>query len=103
MKLKELLKTTPARKTAADLEAEITGVAYDSRAVKSGDVFVAVRGLASDGHKYIPMAAEKGAACVICEEKPETDIPYVIVEDSRRALAAVSAEFFGRPADRMKM
>ncbi len=103
MKLKELLKTTPVRKTTADLEAEIAGVAYDSRTVKPGDVFVAVRGLASDGHKFIPMAAEKGAACVICEEAPETDIPYVVVEDSRRALAAVSAELFGRPADKMKI
>ncbi|MBR5381046.1 MAG: UDP-N-acetylmuramoyl-L-alanyl-D-glutamate--2,6-diaminopimelate ligase, partial [Oscillospiraceae bacterium] len=103
MKLADLLKNTEALEAAASMDMEVTGVSYDSRTTKKGDVFVAVRGFASDGHRFIAAAAERGAACVVCEEKPETDIPYVLVADSRRALAEVSAEFFGRPAERLRM
>ena len=103
MKLKELLKGIDVIAATADLEMEIPHVRYDSRAVEAGDLFVAVTGYAVDGHKFIPSVMKKGAAAVICEREPEGEIPYVLVEDSRRCLAALGANFCGRPAEKMTM
>ena len=99
MKLKELLRGLGVLELHADEALDITGVQYDSRQVSSGDLFVAISGFQTDGHKYIPKAMENGAACVVCEKKPETDIPYVLVPDARAALAALGANWFGHPAD----
>ena len=103
MKLKELLKGIDVIFATADPDMEIPHVRYDSRAVENGDLFVAVTGYAVDGHKFIPSVMEKGAAAVICERVPEGEIPYVLVEDSRRSLAALGANFCGRPAEKMTM
>ena len=89
MKLKELLRGLGVLELHADEALDITGVQYDSRQVTSGDLFVAISGFQTDGHKYIPKAMENGAACVVCEKKPETDIAYVLVPDARAALAAL--------------
>ena len=86
MKLQELLKGVAVLSSTADGEAEIGEVRYDSRAVGKGDLFVAIRGYATDGHKYIEKALEQGAAAVVCEEAPE-GAPAVVVENSRKALA----------------
>ena len=101
MKLKELLHGLDVLELHADEALDITGVQYDSRQVSPGDLFVAISGFQTDGHKYIPKAMENGAACVVCEKKPETDIPYVLVPDARAALAALGANWFGHPADDM--
>ena len=103
MKLAELLRDIEVVESHASPELEIADVAYDSRQVTKGAAFVAIRGFESDGHKYIPQAAEKGASCVICEEKPALDVPYVVVRDSRLALAVVSKNFFGDPGGEMVM
>ena len=68
MKLQELLKDVAVLSNTADGAAEINEVRYDSRAVQKGDLFVAIRGYATDGHKYIAKALEQGAAAVVCEE-----------------------------------
>ena len=99
MKLKELLRGLGVLELHADEALDITGVQYDSRQVSPGDLFVAISGFQTDGHKYIPKAMENGAACVVCEKKPETDISYVLVPDARAALAALGANWFGHPAD----
>ena len=103
MKLCDLLRDVEILESHAPGELEIADIAYDSRKVSAGSAFVAIRGFESDGHKYIPQAAEKGAACVICEEKPAVDMPYVIVRDSRLALAIASKNFFGDPGGEMVM
>ena len=103
MKLSELLKNIPVIETNTSNEQEITGVSYDSRTTKKGDLFVAITGYETDGHKYIPMAVEKGACCVLCERKPEGNIPFLLVEDSRAALARLGQNWFGNPAASMKM
>ena len=102
MKLQELLKGVAVLSSTADGEAEIGEVRYDSRAVGKGDLFVAIRGYATDGHKYIEKALEQGAAAVVCEEAPE-GAPAVVVENSRKALAEIAANRFGHPADSMVM
>ena len=103
MKLQELLAGIPVLAAAADLETEITGVSYDSRRTKPGDLFVAMTGFAADGHQYIGKALENGAAAVLCQQTPETDCPYIQTEDSRRALAVVGANWFHHPASGMTM
>ena len=103
MLLKDILKDIPLRGMTADPETEISGVSYDSRGTKPGDLFTAIVGTVSDGHRFISAAAEKGALVVLCERAPEIDIPYVLVEDSRYALAIASRNFFGDPAGKMTM
>ena len=103
MRLKELLEGIPVLSATADLEMEIPDVCYDSRAVKPGGLFVAMTGFAVDGHDFIEKALEVGAAAVLCQRAPGGEIPYVQVEDSRRALAVAGANFFGHPAGGMTM
>ena len=102
MKLQDLLKGVAVLESTAAPDTEINEVRYDSRAVRPGDLFVAIRGYATDGHKYIAKALEQGAAAVVCEEAPE-GAPAVVVENSRRALAEIAANRFDHPADSMVM
>lgn len=101
MKLKELLREITVLSVSADLEQEITDITNDSRAVTPGCVFVAVKGLTVDGHKFIPMAVEKGAAVIFCQDVPEVQVDYVQVADSRKALAMGAKAFFGDPSSKM--
>ena len=101
MKLAELLRDIDVLELRAPADMEITDVCYDSRQAKPGDAFIAVRGYETDGHKYIPAAVEKGASLVICEEAPAVETPYVLVKDSRRAMALAASNFFGRPAEKL--
>ncbi len=103
MLLKELLANMEIAEWNASPETEIGDICYDSRRVKAGDLFAAIPGFETDGHRYIPAAVEKGASVVLCERKPEIDVPWVRVEDSRLALALASANLFGHPGDRMRM
>ena len=103
MKLRELLKDIPVLECTADLETEITVICYDSRKAEPGCLFVAVTGFAADGNRFIPMALEKGAAAVVTAKKPEQDIPYILVESDRLALAMLGCNFYGHPAKSMTM
>ena len=103
MKLGELLHNIPILETNADLRMEITGVSYDSRHTRPGDLFIALEGYETDGHKYIPMAREKGAACVLCQKTPQDGGPWVRTGDSRGALAQAGRNWFGDPAGEMTM
>ena len=103
MKLRELLKDIPVLTCTADLETDITAVCYDSRKAAPGCLFVAVTGFAADGNRFIPMALEKGAAAVVTAKKPEGDIPYILVESDRLALAMLGCNFYGHPAKSMTM
>jgi len=103
MKLKKLLNGIPVLEWAADPELEIETVHYDSRKVTPGSLFVAVTGFASDGNRFIPMALGKGAVAVVTAKKPEQDIPYVLVESDRLALALLGCNFYGHPAKAMTM
>jgi UDP-N-acetylmuramoyl-L-alanyl-D-glutamate--2,6-diaminopimelate ligase len=83
-------------------DVAVTGIAFDSRAVQQGNLFVALVGGSVDGHRYINHAVERGAAAVIgMEPDPGVPIPYIQVRDSREALAYISAAFYGYPARQM--
>ncbi|MBQ8830961.1 MAG: UDP-N-acetylmuramoyl-L-alanyl-D-glutamate--2,6-diaminopimelate ligase, partial [Oscillospiraceae bacterium] len=103
MKLREILENIDIIETNADLDMDISAVEADSRKVSAGALFVAVVGYESDGHRFIPQALDKGAACVLCQKKPEVDIPYVMTSDTRKGLAQASANYFGRPSQKMKI
>ena len=103
MKLKELLQGIGVLECTADPELEIHAVHYDSRKVTEGSLFVAVTGFASDGNRFISMAMSKGAVAVVTAKKPEGDIPYVLVESDRLALALLGCNFYGHPAKAMTM
>lgn len=103
MKLLELLKNIPVLESNVSMELDIAHVAYDSRKVERGSLFVAVTGFAADGNRFIPMALQKGAAVIVTAKKPEQDVPYVLVPSDRQALALLGCNFYGHPARSMKM
>lgn len=103
MKLKELLSGISVLEATVNLEQDITHIAYDSRKVMPGSLFVAISGFALDGNTFIPMAMEKGAVAVVTEKKPGDDIPYILVESDRLALALIGCNFYGHPAKSMTM
>ena len=103
MKLKEILKDMAVLACTADLDTDITAICYDSRKAEPGCLFVAVSGFAADGNRFIPMALEKGAAAVVTAKKPDSGVPYILVESDRLALALLGCNFYGRPAEAMTM
>lgn len=103
MKLRALLEDLPILARSADVELEITGVSYDSRRTKPGDLFVAVSGYATDGHKFIPMALQRGAAAVLCEHSMPEAAPWIQVRSARAALARLGINWYGAPARSMQM
>ena len=103
MKLSELLHGIDVLETNLPQDLEIGSVAYDSRKVTPGALFVAITGFAADGNRFIPMALEKGALAVVTAKKPQEDIPYILVENDRLALAQLGANYYGHPAEAMTM
>ena len=103
MKLRDIIQGLDVRRLGADPDLEIGSITADSRRILPGSLFVAVRGFTSDGHDFIPAAAEKGCAAVLCEAAPDADIPYILVGDSRLGLALASCNFYGHPSREMKV
>ncbi len=93
MRLSELLQGVELKNQPRE-DREVSGVSYDTRSLKPGEVYVALRGYKTDGHLYIEEALAKGAAAVVAEAGEDV----LLVEDSRAALAALSANWFGHPA-----
>ena len=83
----------------------ITGIQYDSRKVELGNLFVAVKGFQTDGHKYIRQAFDNGAIAVMVSDEAycSDDYPWIWVEDCRVALAEISAAFYGFPTEKLKL
>jgi len=107
MELIDILKKVEIVASKGELHCDITGINIDSRLVKPGDLFIAVRGTQADGHQYIPKAIENGArAILICEEIPAEvapDLTYVKVADTEDAVGKVATQFFGDPTRCLKL
>lgn len=101
MKLSEILKDIRVFELTADADAEIRSISYDSRKTERGDLFVAISGFESDGYDYIPAAVKNGASVILCDRAPQLDVPYVLVDNCRYALAIASRNYFGDPAGEM--
>ena len=107
MKLSDILQTVHVVASAGDLQREITGVNMDSRQVKPGNLFVAVKGTQTDGHAYIGKAIELGAVAVLQTNALPTDAPegvtLVQVADTEDAIGKVATSFYGDPSRKLKL
>ncbi len=106
MKLNELIKSITFEDVFGNIQTEVTGIEFDSRQVKPGTLFVAQRGVASDGHQFITKAVANGANVVVCEELPaETadGVTYIKVADSNEVLGKLAAAYFDFPSRNMKV
>ncbi len=106
MRLENLLERIPYKKVQGELDREVTELVFDSRKACPGCAFVALTGLRLDGHDYIPQVIEAGAGVIVAEHMPQEEIAdkevtVILVEDSRLALAALSAAWFGHPAEKL--
>jgi UDP-N-acetylmuramoyl-L-alanyl-D-glutamate--2,6-diaminopimelate ligase len=104
MILTDILQNVVLLKTIGNTELDIQNIRFDSRNVEAGSVFVATRGVTSDGHKFIPMAIEKGALAIVCEDIPtQTDpnITYIKVANSSDALGKMASAWYGFPSSKM--
>ncbi len=97
-------RSVSAASTAA-VDPEITSIHYRAQKVQPGGLFVAVAGMVADGHDYIDIAIDNGAAAVVCQKPVVTPagIAKAEVKDTRAALAALSAQFYGHPSEKMKL
>ncbi len=96
MKLKSLLRGTDVPYPADLSELEVTGLTYNSKLVNKGYAFICLKGYHTDGHIYAMDAAFQGASVIICEEEIDMQtIPVLRVDDSRRLLSKMSANFYG--------
>lgn len=105
MKLADLLKKLKCTCVKGTADVDITTVAYDSRRVERGSLFICIKGAVTDGHRFAEAAVNKGASALVVEDDvtvPE-NVTVIRVEDSRYALACISAEYFGNPADKLKV
>ena len=106
MILSELIRCISPLEIKGRTDKEITGIDIDSRQVKEGHLFMAMRGTQTDGHKYIPTAITQGATAILCETLPETledAVTYIVVADSEEAVGKVATHFYGDPTSKLKL
>src|SRR4030042_6115504 len=105
MKLGQLLEGLPDYDLDGQAELEIKGLGYDSRRIRAGDLFVAVRGNSQDGHDYINDAVRNGAVALVAEEFRGSygEASRILVPDSRDALSKLSARFYENPCDKVQL
>ena len=106
MELRTLISALDTPQVVGVDQLEIGQIVSDSRRVVPGSLFVAVRGVAVDGHQYIASAIEKGAVAVVCEEYPEEladKVTFIVVKDSASALGVLLSRSYGDPSQKLKL
>lgn len=106
MTLKDILYKVSIEAVEGNTFQAFTNLHFDSRQVGLNDVFVAIRGTASDGHDYIKKAVDQGAIAIVCEEFPELKIngvTYIKVNDTREALAYMASNYYDNPSSKLKL
>ena len=107
MQLTQIIEPVPdILEARGGLNAEITGISYDSRQVQAGHLFIAVRGLITDGHDFIYAAIEAGATAIVYDRTDfviPDDIASILVKDSRLILPIIASSYFGHPEDGLKL
>jgi len=104
--LKDILYKVKLLSVSGDMNRNIAGITFDSREVKKGFLFIAVKGTKVDGHEYIEKAIESGASAIVAEDLPDKlqdKATYIQTENSGRALSIVAANFFGNPSSRLNL
>lgn len=106
MILKDLLRLAGKYEIAGNEETNVNGIEIDSRNIKDGNAFIAIRGTQADGHNYIGKAIELGAKTIICEKLPETTVEgvtYVIISDTEDAVGKIATTFYGNPTEKLDL
>ena len=103
MKLWELAGHVPGKTRLIGANVEISSVEIDSRKVQPGALFFCIPGTNADGHDFAPAAAQHGAAALVVERELPLEIPQLLVENAREALAYLAAAFYGNPAKNMRL
>jgi UDP-N-acetylmuramoyl-L-alanyl-D-glutamate--2,6-diaminopimelate ligase len=104
MQLRTLVAAIPIRQVIGTLDRTVESIAYDSKRMQRNGMFVALRGEKTDGHDFIGQAIEKGASVIVTEREEKTPrVTCLVVENTRTALADLSAAFYGYPARRLKL
>lgn len=106
MKLRELLHAIPVQQLEGILEVEVSSVCFDSRKVSANSLFVAVRGVQTDGHLYLDKAIENGATVLVLDTLPEqlqAEVTYVVVADTSYVLGLLASNFYGDPSKGLKL
>jgi len=106
IELKDILYKVAIDTVVGDTSVGVEKIEFDSRQIEKGDLFVAIKGVTADGHKFIDTAIQKGAVAVICQELPEQKadgVTYVKVEDTQSALAIMAANYYGSPSANLKL
>jgi UDP-N-acetylmuramoyl-L-alanyl-D-glutamate--2,6-diaminopimelate ligase len=106
MRLKELLKNIKPTQVVGDENTDITGVNIDSRKIKQGHLFVAMKGTQVDGHQFIPKALDLGASAILCEDLPaelKENVTYIQVVSTEDAVGKVATIFYGNPSEKLKL
>jgi UDP-N-acetylmuramyl tripeptide synthase len=105
--LKKLLEGFNVKRIHGNVDQEITAITYDSRQVKPGALFVSIKGLKTDGNKFIQDAVRAGSQAVLSEDSPSTDLPQNIcvveVENARTALSHVANRFYNDPTAHLQL
>lgn len=104
--LKDILYGVSLNAIHGDRDREITAIAFDSRAVEKGSLFVAIKGLTVDGHEYIEETIKKGAVAIICArlpEKEQSDVTYIQVDNPAAAMGIAAANFHDHPSKKLEL
>ncbi len=106
IQLKDILYKVTINKVVGNTSVAINKIEFDSRGIELNDVFVAIKGLVSDGHEYVEKASNQGAKAIICESFPEeliNGITYIQVADSQKALSIMAANYYDNPSEQLKL
>ncbi|WP_299105169.1 UDP-N-acetylmuramoyl-L-alanyl-D-glutamate--2,6-diaminopimelate ligase [uncultured Winogradskyella sp.] len=106
MVLKDILYKVTINAVVGSTSITVSKIEFDSRQIKTNDVFVAISGAITDGHNYIEKAITDGATAIICEVLPENlhdDITYIEVANSNQAMAYMANNFYGQPSENLKL
>ena len=103
MTVRDLAAAAPGATVIGDANTTITGLTYDSRGVRPGDLFAALPGSDFDGHHYIDDAVRRGAAAILAERAVDVPVPVVVVGASRASLAPIAAALYGHPSRELTM
>ena len=104
--LSDLLSAITVEEIIGSEDKEITSLECDSRKIRLGSLFVAIRGVNVDGHKFIPLVTLAGAAAIVCEEFPErleSTVTYIKVTDTSVALGFLASQWWGNPSRKLKL
>jgi UDP-N-acetylmuramoyl-L-alanyl-D-glutamate--2,6-diaminopimelate ligase len=103
MKFSELVDVLHVKTIESQMDVDVTGIETDSRRVKPGDMFIALRGFTVDGHDYIKTALERGAAALVVEKTVTASVPVVVVPDTRRAMGFLANRLYHYPSHQLRL